>query len=152
MDNGELNARIDAIAEANDVTPDTVLQGHLSHRWKRRSGDIYRAASMWNDFEAVGGVTTNTVRWRLLQGGLQMVGAMAVPGLGASATAILGTLPAGARPAVYQRVAGVCQVSVTPGWMMWELRTNGDLAVNCSIASVSPAITTMDICAIFALD
>jgi hypothetical protein len=141
------------IAQANDITPETVLQGYLGHRWKRRNGDIYSVPGAWNDFESVPGLTTNTIRWRQVEQGraIQMVGAMSVP-LSAFATAIVGTMPVGARPARYQRVAGICQVNLTIGWMMWELRTNGDLALQNSIASTSPTVTTMDICAVFALD
>jgi hypothetical protein len=32
------------LAEINETTPATVLQGHLSNRWKRRDGDIYHTA------------------------------------------------------------------------------------------------------------
>jgi hypothetical protein len=119
------------LAEANEVTPETVLQGFLSGRWKRRHGDIYRAAAAaWFDFEPDPGWTGNTIRYRIMNIGgastLQVIGSIGAP-LPAQARARAGVLPAGFRPARTYSVAGGVMSGLTYAWSLWELTPAGEL-------------------------
>jgi hypothetical protein len=44
----ERAARVLDLAIEHEITPETVLQGYLSGRWKRRSGNIYPTAGALN--------------------------------------------------------------------------------------------------------
>jgi hypothetical protein len=121
------------LAEINEVTPDTIVQGHLSNRWKRRDGDIYRAAAPWIDFPADPGWLDNTIRLRLLYIGgsesLQVIGDITAP-LAANARARVGVLPEGYRPARTYRTAGAVlggPTGVTWAYSLWEVGPTGEL-------------------------
>ena len=117
------------LAEAHEITPETVLQGYLGHRWKRRNGDIYRSAAVpWYNFEPDPGWTGNTIRYRIMNIGaastLQVIGDIQAP-LGAQSRARVGILPTGFRPARNYRVAGVVLAGVTYGWSEWDIGPDG---------------------------
>jgi hypothetical protein len=118
------------IAEANEVTPETALQGYLSGRWKRRHGDIYGRSSSWVDFEPDPGWENNSIRLRRtnigLGGTLQVVGSIAAP-LPSQARARVGILPEGYRPARSYSVAGGVLSGVTYSWSLWDLSPNGEV-------------------------
>jgi hypothetical protein len=130
MTNPELTGEaesIDRIARENETTPETVLQGYLAGRWKRRHGDIYRpAAAPWYPFEADPGWTGNTIRYRIMNIGgdstLQVIGDIQAP-LGSQSVARIGVLPTGFRPAqAWYRTAGIVQVGLTYSWASFEIR------------------------------
>jgi hypothetical protein len=122
------------LAEAHEVTPETVLQGYLSGRWKRRHGDIYRAAAAaWFDFAPDPGWLDNTIRYRLMNIGgastLQVIGDITAP-LQANARARVGVLPQGYRPSRTYRSCG-CVVGgptgLTYAYAIWEITAIGEL-------------------------
>lgn len=118
------------LAEQDGVTPETILQGYLSGRWKRRHGDIYSVAvSPWIDFEPDPGWVDSTIRARVLNIGLQVVGDIAAP-LAANAKARVGVLPEGYRPARTYRTAGAVlggPTGVTWAYSLWEVGPTGEL-------------------------
>jgi hypothetical protein len=143
------------LAEINETTPDTILQGHLSNRWKRRDGDIYRAASAhWEDFVPDSGWAGSTIRYRIMNIGasstLQIIGNIQAP-LPSQARARVGVLPEGYRPAQNYRVAGVVQASVTWGLAVWEIGTTGEIHTVWAIGS-SDNVSTASINAIVPMD
>ncbi|HEX3524855.1 MAG TPA: hypothetical protein VHT52_22555 [Stellaceae bacterium] len=170
MDNDELQYREDVFAlereakrEADilrlaiehESTPATLEQGHLSHRWKRRDGNVYRAAAApWWNFEADPGWTGNTIRYRIMNIGgastLQVIGAIQAP-LPAQARARVGILPAGFRPAQNYSIAGTVMSGLTYGWALWELAPNGEVWTVWGVGS-SGVTSTGSINAIVPLD
>jgi hypothetical protein len=158
MTNPELTGSdesIERIAVENETTPETVLQGYLAGRWKRRHGDIYRpAAARWYDFEPDPGWTGNTIRYRIMNIGgdstLQVIGSIQAP-LTAQARARVGVLPTGFRPAQNYSVAGTMLSSLTYSWSLWELGPTGELWTVWGIGS-SGTTSTASINAILPLD
>jgi hypothetical protein len=151
-------AEILRLAEINEVTPETILQGHLSNRWKRRNGDIYRAAApTWVDFTPDPGWLDSTIRLRLLHIGgsesLQVIGDIAAP-LQANARARVGILPEGYRPARTYRMSGAVYggpTGVIYAYAVWEIASNGELWTVWGIGS-STANSTGSINAIVPMD
>jgi hypothetical protein len=146
------------LAEQDGVTPETILQGYLSGRWKRRHGDIYSAVSAaWIDFEPDPGWMDNTIRMRLLNIGgspsLQIIGDIAAP-LSANAKARVGVLPEGYRPTRTYRSPGTVlggPTGIIYAYAIWEITPTGEVwtvwgigsTTANSIASIS-AILPMD--------
>jgi hypothetical protein len=119
------------LAEQNEVTPETILQGYLSGRWKRRHGNVYRgAAAPWFPFEPDPGWMNNTIRYRLMNIGLastlQLIGDIQAP-LPSQARARVGVLPAGFRPAYNYSTAGVVMSGLTYSWARFEVSVNGEV-------------------------
>jgi hypothetical protein len=151
-------AEILRLAEINETTPDTILQGHLSNRWKRRDGDIYRAAAVpWYNFESDPGWLDNTIRYRIMNIGLastlQVIGDITAP-LAANARARVGVLPEGYRPARSYRTSGTVLGGPTGliyAYAVWDITPTGELwtvwgigsATNNSTGSIN-AIVPMD--------
>jgi hypothetical protein len=146
------------LAEAHEVTPETVLQGYLGHRWKRRDGDIYRAAAApWIDFEPDPGWLDNTIRMRLMNIGastsLQIIGDIAAP-LPSNARARVGVLPQSYRPARSYRTCGTVlggPTGVTWAYAIWEITTNGEVWTVWGVGS-NTANSTASINAILPMD
>jgi hypothetical protein len=151
-------ARIREVVERNEVTPETALQGYLSGRWKRRHGDIYRAAAVpWFDFAPDPGWLDNTIRYRVMNIGgastLQVIGDIAAP-LPANSRARVGVLPAGFRPARSYRTSGSVvggPNGITWAYAIWEITTTGELWTVWGVGS-TPNNTTGSINAILPLD
>lgn len=173
MDNDELNYRetvfaierearreadILRLAIEHETTPDTVVQGYLGHRWKRRNGDIYRAAAaVWIDFTPDPGWVDNTIRARVLNIGgsstLQVIGDIAAP-LAANARARVGVLPQGYRPARTYRTCGTVlggPSGLTWAYAIWEITPNGEVWTVWGVGS-STANSTSSINAILPMD
>jgi hypothetical protein len=127
-------ADIVRLAIEHEITPETVLQGYLGHRWKRRNGDIYRAAAVpWHEFVSDPGWENNTIRYRIMNIGnastLQVIGDIAAP-LPANARARVGVLPDGYRPARSYRTSGVVYGGPTGliyAYSVWEITPNGEV-------------------------
>jgi hypothetical protein len=151
-------ANILRAAEFSHVTPETALQGYLSGRWKRRHGDIYRAAAApWYEFVSDPGWENNTIRYRLMNIGaastLQVIGDIAAP-LQANARARVGILPQGYRPSRTYRVCGTVlggPTGLTWAYAIWEITTTGEVWTVWAVGS-STANSTGSINAILPMD
>ncbi|HEX3451273.1 MAG TPA: hypothetical protein VHS97_23670 [Isosphaeraceae bacterium] len=146
------------LAEVNETTPETILQGHLSNRWKRRDGDIYRAAAAaWVDFIPDPGWVDNSIRARIMNIGLsstlQVIGDISAP-LPANQKARVGILPEGYRPARTYRTSGAVvggPTGITWAYAIWEITATGEVWTVWGIGS-SPANSTGSINAIVPMD
>jgi hypothetical protein len=109
-------------------------------------------AGPWANFVPDPGWLSNTLRYRLLDGGksLQFDGSIQAP-LPANARARIGVLPEGARPARAQRWPAVAAVGVTMGAALMETASDGQLWTQWAIGD-APNLGTVSVSATFALD
>jgi hypothetical protein len=146
------------LAELHEITPETVLQGYLSGRWKRRHGNVYRAAAVpWVDFEPDPGWLDNSIRARIMNIGgastLQVIGDISAP-LPANQKARVGILPQGYRPARTYRTSGAVvggPTGLTWAYAIWEITPSGEVWTVWGIGS-TPANSTGSINAILPMD